>query len=167
MIIAPAHHFKKTSELARPLTDLKGIGPKRAQLLGQKELHTLMDLLLFVPIRYEDRREILPLHKATPGLATWVRGEVVSSREERFFRSGKRLFKIRIKDGTGTLDLRAHGDQAVGQVDHLRLTRGVFQHAAALARVAAIMMFSVPVTLTTSKKKCAPRRPPSGALALM
>ena len=46
MIIAPAHHFEKTSELARPLTDLKGIGPKRAQLLGQKELHTLMDLLL-------------------------------------------------------------------------------------------------------------------------
>ena len=36
-----------------------------------------------------------------------------------------------------------------------------------LAREAAIMMFSVPVTLTMSKKKCAPRRPPAGALALM
>ena len=36
-----------------------------------------------------------------------------------------------------------------------------------LARAAAIMMFSVPVTLTVSKKKLAPRKPPSGALALM
>ena len=36
-----------------------------------------------------------------------------------------------------------------------------------LASAAAIMMFSVPVTLTISKKKCAPRRPPAGALALM
>ncbi|MCY1293436.1 hypothetical protein D9M70_426950 [compost metagenome] len=36
--------------------------------------------------------------------------------------------------GAGALDLRAHGDQAVGQVDHFRLARGVFQHAAALGQ---------------------------------
>src|SRR5690606_14742258 len=36
--------------------------------------------------------------------------------------------------GTGALDLRTHGDQAVGQVDHFRLARRVFQHAAALGQ---------------------------------
>ena len=32
---------------------------------------------------------------------------------------------------------------------------------------AVVGAVSVPVTLTVSKKKCAPRKPPSGALALM
>lgn len=36
--------------------------------------------------------------------------------------------------GTRTLNLRTHGDQAVGQVDHFRLAGGVFQHAAALGQ---------------------------------
>lgn len=95
----------RASDLARPLTDLKGIGPKRAHLLSQKGLHTLMDLLLFMPIRYEDRRKVLAIGEMKADEAAWVRGRVVSGREERFVRSGKRLYRIRIKDGTGVLDL--------------------------------------------------------------
>jgi len=105
MITASTIDLKGIYELARPLTDLKGIGPRRAQLLGQKGLHTLMDLLLFMPIRYEDRRKVLPIGAMKPGLAAWVRGTVISGKEEKFFRSGKRLFRIMIEDGTGALDL--------------------------------------------------------------
>ena len=36
--------------------------------------------------------------------------------------------------GTGAADLAAHGIDEVGQVDHFRLTRGVFQHGAALGQ---------------------------------
>jgi len=105
MIISPTNHLKYVSELNRPLTDLKGIGPKRAEFMAQKGLETIMDLLLFRPIRYEDRRQILPINKAPDGFGIWVRGSVIFAREERFYRSGKRLFKIRIKDETGILEL--------------------------------------------------------------
>ncbi|MBW1829665.1 MAG: ATP-dependent DNA helicase RecG [Deltaproteobacteria bacterium] len=84
---------------------MKGIGPKRAELLAEKGLHTLLDLLLFTPISYEDRRKVMVLSEAMEGLQALVKGKVVSGREERFFRSRKRLFKITIRDETGDLDL--------------------------------------------------------------
>ncbi|UCF82375.1 MAG: ATP-dependent DNA helicase RecG [Desulfobacteraceae bacterium] len=105
MIISPTNHLKYVPELNRPLTALKGIGPKRAEIMAQKGLHTLMDLLMFRPIRYEDRRQIVPINKTSDGLAIWVRGNAIFGREERFYRSGKRLFRIRIKDETGIMDL--------------------------------------------------------------
>jgi len=105
MIMSPASHLKHIPELNRPLIALKGIGPKRAEFMARKGLHTLMDLLLFSPIRYEDRRRVLPIDKTTEGMSVWVRGKVRSGREERFFRSGKGLFRIRIQDETGSLDL--------------------------------------------------------------
>lgn len=98
-------HLIEIPQLNRPLISLKGIGPKRADLLAEKGLHTLLDLLLFTPIRYEDRRKVMVLSEATEGLQALVKGNVVSGREERFFRSRKRLFKITIRDETGDLDL--------------------------------------------------------------
>jgi len=105
MIIPSANHLAKIPELNRPLTYLKGIGSKRAELLAQKGLHTLLDLLFFTPIRYEDRSHVLPLNKTEDGIAALVKGTVVSGRGESFFRSGKRLFKITIKDETAELEL--------------------------------------------------------------
>jgi ATP-dependent DNA helicase RecG len=100
-----ASYLKHIPELNRPLISLKGIGPKRAEFLARKGLHTLIDLLWLCPIRYEDRRRVLPIDRTTDGMRVWVRGKVISGREERFFRSGKRLFRIGIQDETGTLDL--------------------------------------------------------------
>ncbi|MCP4667653.1 MAG: DEAD/DEAH box helicase, partial [Deltaproteobacteria bacterium] len=105
MITSHFQRFIEMSELGRPLTALKGIGPKRARLLAQKGIHTLLDLLFFTPIRYEDRRRILPIDKTEEGPAIWVKGRVLSAREEKFFRSGKRLFKIVMEDETGNLEL--------------------------------------------------------------
>jgi len=105
MIMSRASHLKHIPELNRPLIALKGIGPKRAEFMARKGLHTLIDLLLFSPIRYEDRRRVLSIDKTTDGMKVWVRGKVRSGREDRFFRSGKRLFRIRIQDETGSLDL--------------------------------------------------------------
>jgi RecG-like helicase len=90
--MSPPSHLKHIPELNRPLIALKGIGPKRAEFMARKGLHTLIDLLLFSPIRYEDRRRVLPIDKITDGMSVWVRGKVRSGREERFLRSGKGLF---------------------------------------------------------------------------
>ena len=86
-------HLSEIPQLNRPLISLKGIGPKRAELLAERGLHTLLDLLLFTPIRYEDRRKVTVLSEAKEGQPVLVRGKVVSGREERFFRSRKRLLR--------------------------------------------------------------------------
>ena len=81
-------HLKQTQVLTLPLTQLKGVGPKRAMFLAQKGLHTVLDLLFFTPLRYEDRTRITPIREAREGQSVLVRGRVVSGREERFYLRG-------------------------------------------------------------------------------
>ena len=96
---------KQIPELNLPLTSLKGIGSRRAGLLAGKGLQTILDLLFFTPIRYEDRSRVLPIAKTGEGPAVTVTGKVTSYKEERFLRGGKRLFRIIIKDETASLEL--------------------------------------------------------------
>jgi len=91
--------------LSRPLTSLKGVGSKRAGFLAEKGLNTILDLLLFTPIRYEDRSKIVPFDKTREGMSVLVKGKVVSGREDGYFRKGKRPFRITIRDKTADLDL--------------------------------------------------------------
>lgn len=105
MIIAHTSTHKQILELNSPITCLKGIGPKRAEFLLRKGIKTILDLIFFTPTRYEDRSRVLPIGKTGEGPAVLVRGKVVSGREERFFRRGKGLFRIIIKDETAHLEL--------------------------------------------------------------
>jgi len=105
MIMHDKGSYEQSPELNRPLTSLKGIGPKKAELLNRRGLFTIRDLLFFLPVRYEDRRSIRPINKAKDGSPILVRGKVVSGREEGFFRSRKRLFRIVIRDETGRIEL--------------------------------------------------------------
>ena len=97
--------LRQIQKLTLPLTRLKGVGPKRATYLAQKGLHTVLDLLFFIPFRYEDRTQIFPISKAEEGRPVLVRGRVVSGREERFYPSRKRLFKVVLRDKESRLDL--------------------------------------------------------------
>ncbi|MBW2345674.1 MAG: ATP-dependent DNA helicase RecG [Deltaproteobacteria bacterium] len=105
MITPRSNQVGQVPELNRPLTSLKGIGKKRAELLAQKGLYTVLDLLFFTPIRYEDRSRILPINETGEESEVYVKGNVISAGEKRFFRSGKRLFRIVIEDETAALDL--------------------------------------------------------------
>ena len=97
--------LKQIQKLTLPLTRLKGVGPKRATFLAQKGLHTVLDLLFFIPFRYEDRTRISPVSQADEGRPVLVKGTVVSGREEKFYPSRKRLFKVVLKDEESRLDL--------------------------------------------------------------
>jgi ATP-dependent DNA helicase RecG len=98
-------YLKQIQTLSLPLSALKGIGPKRSASFALKGLHTLLDLLFFVPLRYEDRRQIIPLGDIRDGTLALVRGKVVFGREEGFYPKGKRVFKILIQDGRAGLEL--------------------------------------------------------------
>ena len=100
----------KTSQTAqKALTDeisrLTGIGPKRAQFFKAKGIRTVRDLLYFFPSRYEDRRKVIPISDIRPGEQALVWGSVQGGGEERLGRRRKKVFKIEIGDGTGTLQI--------------------------------------------------------------
>jgi ATP-dependent DNA helicase RecG len=105
MIICAPQNYKDLPGLRSPLTSLKGIGAKRASLLAQRGLYCVLDLLFFTPIRYEDRTKILAINQTEEGTFAWTRGQVVLGREERAARTGRHLFRIIVKDETGSLNL--------------------------------------------------------------
>ena len=98
-------HLVKNTDLTLPLTSLKGIGTQRARLFAQTNIYTILDLLFFTPVRYEDRTQILPIHTLKPGEHALVKGTVISGKEQRFYPSRKSLFKIIIRDRQGSLEL--------------------------------------------------------------
>src|SRR5258708_31930354 len=58
---------------------VKGIGPHRAQALAEKGIHTVGDLLLYLPFRYEDRVNPRGLADLRPGEMAAVVAEVRNS----------------------------------------------------------------------------------------
>ena len=84
---------------------LKGVGPKRAELL-QKELgiHTCRDLLFFFPYKYIDRSRIYAIKEINSTLAyVQMKGKITHFRMEGQ-RYKQRLVGI-FTDGTGTVEL--------------------------------------------------------------
>jgi ATP-dependent DNA helicase RecG len=98
-------HLKSIQKLTLPVSTLKGVGPKRAVSFARKGIRTILDLLFFTPIRYEDRTKITPIQEVREGSPVQVQGKVVFGKEERFFRSRKKIFRIMIRDEGAGLEL--------------------------------------------------------------
>lgn len=98
-------HLKSIQKLTLPVSTLKGVGPKRAACFARKGIRTVLDLLFFTPIRYEDRTKITPIHEVHEAAPVQVQGKVVFGKEERFFRSRSKVFRIMIRDGGAGLEL--------------------------------------------------------------
>jgi len=88
--------FDHIQRLSLPIRLIKGIGPKRAALLGLKGLNTILDLFYFTPIRYEDHSKISPINCVENGCPCLVKGSVVEGKEEKFYHSRKRIYRITI-----------------------------------------------------------------------
>ena len=86
-----------------PLTELKGVGPALAKKLEKLGLHRVDDLLFLLPLRYEDRTQLVRLGALEAGARCLVTGEVLLA--ETLFR-GRRNLLVRIGDGSGQLTLR-------------------------------------------------------------
>ncbi|MDH5359355.1 MAG: ATP-dependent DNA helicase RecG [Gammaproteobacteria bacterium] len=87
----------------KPVTAIKGVGPRMAQRLEKLHIWTVEDVLFHLPMRYEDRTRILPIGSLHPGEHAVVQGEVQLSE----IKLGKRRTLLtRITDGTGYLTLR-------------------------------------------------------------
>jgi len=89
--------------LSEALIVLKGVGPALAKKLEKLGLHRVEDLLFLLPLRYEDRTQLVRIGSLVPSNRCLVTGEVLLS--EVAFR-GRRNLLVRISDGSGQLTLR-------------------------------------------------------------
>src|SRR5579862_6275501 len=96
----------KTSPLAAPITSLWGVGGERAAQLTRLEIHTVEDLLLHRPRRYEDRRHFRAIADLSRDEAATARGTIVAQGLKRFRGGRKSVFEIVLDDGTARLHCR-------------------------------------------------------------
>ena len=88
---------------AVPLSSLTGVGAAQSSKLAKIGLHTVQDLLLHLPLRYEDRTHLYPIAELLPGVYATVEGEVLNS---NITFGGRRMMTCQISDGTGILTMR-------------------------------------------------------------
>src|SRR5712671_8003726 len=88
-------------ELATPVKYVKGIGPSIAEVLAAKGIHTVDDLLHYLPFRYEDRLNPRGINELRPGEMASVIGEV---RNSGLFRTRRMpIFQLTIGQGRSRL----------------------------------------------------------------
>lgn len=90
-----------SADIDSPVQFLKGVGPKRAELLKKLGVETIGDMLLFFPMRYEDRSKIKTISEINVDELETVRAEVKSALSSR--RGRRRVFEIAFADKTGVL----------------------------------------------------------------
>ncbi len=87
--------------LATPVQFVKGVGPALAGILGRMGVLTVGDLLAVTPIRYIDRRCILPMSELSPGHDRTAQGKIEAAGISFMGKRRKRIFEIVLSDGTG------------------------------------------------------------------
>jgi len=91
------------NSLSASIRYLKGVGPQTAEKLARLGIQQVWDLFFHLPLRYQDRTQIVPMGALVAGEEVLVQGEVQAS-DVRFGR--RRMLLTRISDGTGSLTLR-------------------------------------------------------------
>ena len=81
---------------------VKGVGPQRQKLFKKLGVETIADALLFIPLRYEDRRQIVPIAQINLNIKNYktIIGKIVRVNVHAT-RKHKRLFEVVLTDTTG------------------------------------------------------------------
>ena len=103
--------------LARPVTALPGVGPRRAELLAERDLRTVLDVLMHLPSRYDDRRSLAQVGELVVGhRATFVARVLLADFVAARGRGGRpmRAFQAVVGDETGSVNLKwFHGGDSI------------------------------------------------------
>jgi ATP-dependent DNA helicase RecG len=92
--------------LDTPVQFLKGVGERRAELLGRLDVRTVRDLLYHIPFRYLDATTVTPIARvrsSAAGAEVTVVGRVISTGVIPT-RRGLRVFQAVLRDETGLIE---------------------------------------------------------------
>ena len=92
-------------ELRDTVSKVKGIGPKKMELLARLKIQTVEDLLYFFPRRYEDRTRVWTIMEAPLDREVLISGRVVSRKLPGSPYLKKAPMRVQIEDNTGVAEL--------------------------------------------------------------
>ena len=93
------------ARLSDPVTILKGVGPSKAKLLAQLNIHTLRDLICHFPRGYEDRTRLIPIEKLEPDIPACFKAMVMNTPRTAHVRKGLDLTRVQVADHSARLNL--------------------------------------------------------------
>jgi ATP-dependent DNA helicase RecG len=96
---------------------VKGVGPQRAEMLAQRGIYTLEDLLNYLPFRYEDRIHFTKIKDIQPNGTYTLRARVMSGQAVRGMYGRDAIYHLLVQDDTGSLPCKFfHGGYLEGRL---------------------------------------------------
>jgi ATP-dependent DNA helicase RecG len=96
---------------------IKGVGPQRAELLAQRGIYTLEDLLSYLPFRYEDRIHFSKIKEIQPNGTYTIRARVMSGQAIRTMRGRAAIYHLLVQDDSASLPCKFfHGGYLEGRL---------------------------------------------------
>jgi ATP-dependent DNA helicase RecG len=89
-----------------PIQFLKGIGPRRSEMLAAHGIRVIGDLLDYIPFRYEDRTLFRPIQSLQEEEWALIRGEICSVGGFEGRRRGFSVFEILVRDSRGGIRVK-------------------------------------------------------------
>src|SRR5258708_15051833 len=96
-------HLQMAMDLSTEVRMIKGVGPQRAELLAQRGIYTLEDLLGYLPFRYEDRIHFSKVKDIQPNGTYTIRARVMSGQAVRSMRGRDAIYHLLVQDDAGGL----------------------------------------------------------------
>src|SRR3990170_989862 len=90
------------SALHQSVQFLKGVGPKRSEILGRLGIHTIHDMLSYFPRDYKDRTRIQKISEAKIGAEITIQAKILAI-NNRMARNRKYILEAFVTDETGTI----------------------------------------------------------------
>ncbi len=84
---------------------LKGVGEKRAGLLYKLGIDSVGALLTYYPRAYKNLSAATPIYETTLDTVATVRAKIISPIEEHYIRKNMTLFKFRVQDASGVMNV--------------------------------------------------------------
>ena len=96
---------------------VKGVGPQRAEVLAERGICTLGDLLNYLPFRYEDRIHFSKIRDVQPNGTYTLRARVMSGQAVRGMYGRDAIYHLLVQDDTGSLPCKFfHGGYLEGRL---------------------------------------------------
>ncbi len=94
------------SVLNTSIGSIRGVGPRMLPKLAKLGIATIEDALYHLPLRYEDRRQLKPISRLSPGQQEVFFGRVLAAGESVTSRSRKRIYEVIVGDESGQIPLK-------------------------------------------------------------
>ena len=102
--------------LETSVQEIKGVGPRRAEMLAEANIHTAEGLLKYKPLRYEDRTDFRPIGEMEPDQVVVIEGQVSITSCYTTPMKRMRIFEMVVKDNSGSMRVKFFNQPYLGQV---------------------------------------------------